>query len=67
MNKLVITYEGKNKTITVEVETPLDISCEAEHNVDTVFQMADAIAELQHGEDFWDKFQIEFVGMDFAK
>ena len=67
MNKLIITYSGSIKTITVEIETPLEISCQAEHNVDTVFQMADAIAELQHGEDFWERFGIDGVSMDFAK
>ena len=67
MRKLIITYTGKIKTITVEVETPLEISCHAEHNVHTIFQMADAIAELQHGEDFFDAFQIEDVSMDFAE
>jgi hypothetical protein len=29
--------------------------------------MADAIAELQFGEDFFDAFQIEDVSMDFAE
>ena len=67
MNKLIITYSGKIKTITVEVETPLEISCQTEENVWTVFSMADAIAELQHGKDFWDKFGIEDVSMDFAE
>jgi hypothetical protein len=67
MKKLIITYSGKIKTVTVEVETPLEISCDAEHNVHTVFQMADAIAELQFGEDFFDAFQIEDVSMDFAE
>lgn len=67
MNKLIITYSGKIKTITVEVETPLEISCQTEEDVWTVFSMADAIAELQHGKDFWDKFGIEDVSMDFAE
>jgi hypothetical protein len=67
MNKLIITYSGKIKTITVEVETPLQISCQTEEDVWTVFSMADAIAELQHGKDFWDKFGIEDVSMDFAE
>ena len=67
MNKLIITYSGKIRTITVEVDTPLEISCDAEHNVHTVFQMADAIAELQFGENFFDAFQIEDVSMDFAE
>jgi hypothetical protein len=67
MNKLIITYSGKIKTITVEVETPLEISCQAEENVWAVFSMADAIAELQHGKDFFDRFEIEDVVMDFAE
>jgi hypothetical protein len=67
MNKLVITYAGKLRTVAVEVETPLEISCNAEHNVNTVFEMADLIAELQFGKDFFEKFQIEDVSMDFAK
>lgn len=67
MNKLVITYAGKLRTVAVEVETPLEISCDAEDNVWTVFTMADAIAELQFGKDFFDVFQIEDVSMDFAK
>lgn len=67
MRKLIITYTGKVKTITVEVETPFEISCQTEENVWTVFSMADAIAELQHGKNFWDKFEIEDVSMDFAK
>lgn len=67
MNKLIITYSGKIKTITVEVETPLEISCQTEENVWTVFSMADAIAELQHGKDFFDRFEIEDVFMDFAE
>ena len=67
MKKLLITYAGKIRTIEVEVETPLEISCNAEENVVNVFQMADAIAELQFGEDFFEKFQIEKISMDFAK
>ena len=67
MRKLIITYTGKVKTITVEVETPLEISCQTEENVWTVFSMADAIAELQHGKDFFDRFEIEDVSMDFAE
>ena len=67
MNKLVITYAGKLRTVAVEVETPLEISCNAEDNVWTVFSMADAIAELQFGKNFFDAFQIEDVSMDFAK
>jgi hypothetical protein len=67
MKKLLITYAGKIRTIEVEVETPLEISCNAEENVVNVFQMADAIAELQFGEDFFEKFQIENISMDFAK
>ena len=67
MKKLLITYAGKIRTIEVEVETPLEISCNAEDNVVNVFQMADAIAELQFGEDFFEKFQIENISMDFAK
>jgi hypothetical protein len=67
MNKLTITYAGKLKTIKVEVETPLEISCNAEDNVWTVFSMADAIAELQFGKNFFEKFQIEDVSMDFAE
>lgn len=45
----------------------MEISCEAEHNVHTVFEMADAIAELQFGQDFFEKFDIQNVSMDFAK
>jgi hypothetical protein len=67
MNKLIITYAGKIRTVNVEVETPLEISCNAEENVITVFEMADLIAELQFGKDFFEKFQIENVSMDFAK
>jgi hypothetical protein len=67
MKKLIITYTGKVKTITVEVETPLEISCQTEENVWTVFSMADAIAELQHGKDFFDRFEIEDVFMDIAE
>jgi hypothetical protein len=67
MNKLIITYAGKVQTVSVEVETPLEISCNAEENVWNVFEMADLIAELQFGKDFFEKFQIEDVSMDFAK
>jgi hypothetical protein len=67
MNKLIITYAGKVRTVSVEVETPLEISCNAEENVWNVFNMADAIAELQFGKDFFEKFQIEDVSMDFVK
>jgi hypothetical protein len=67
MNKLIITYAGKVRTVSVEVETPLEISCNAEENVNNVFEMADLIAELQFGKNFWEKFQIEDVSMDFAK
>lgn len=67
MNKLIITYAGKIRTVSVEVETPLEISCQAEENVWTVFNMADAIAELQFGKDFFEKFQIEDVSMDYAE
>lgn len=67
MNKLIITYAGKIRTVSVEVETPLEISCNAEENVWNVFNMADAIAELQFGKDFFEKFQIEDVSMDFVK
>jgi hypothetical protein len=67
MNKLIITYAGKIRTVAVEVETPLEISCNAEENVNNVFEMADLIAELQFGKDFFEKFQIEDVSMDFAK
>jgi hypothetical protein len=45
----------------------LEISCNAEENVNNVFEMADLIAELQFGKDFFEKFQIEDVSMDFAK
>ena len=67
MNKLIITYAGKVRTVSVEVETPLEISCNAEENVWNVFEMADLIAELQFGKNFFEKFQIEDVSMDFAK
>ena len=67
MNKLIITYAGKVQTVSVEVETPLEISCNAEENVWNVFEMADLIAELQFGKNFFEKFQIEDVSMDFAK
>jgi len=67
MNKLIITYAGKLRTVDVEVETPLEISCHAEENVITVFEMADILAELKFGKNFWDKFQIQDVSMDFAK
>ena len=67
MNKLIITYAGKVRTVSVEVETPLEISCNAEENVINVFEMADILAELQFGKNFWDKFQIQDVSMDFAK
>jgi hypothetical protein len=67
MNKLIITYAGKLRTVNVEVETPLEISCHAEENVITVFEMADLLAELEFGKNFWDKFQIQDVSMDFAK
>jgi hypothetical protein len=67
MNKLIVTYAGNVRTVSVEVETPLEISCHAEENVITVFEMADLIAELQFGKDFFEKFQIENVSMDFAK
>jgi hypothetical protein len=67
MNKLIVTYAGNVQTVSVEVETPLEISCHAEENVITVFEMADLIAELQFGKDFFEKFQIENVSMDFAK
>jgi hypothetical protein len=67
MNKLIVTYAGNVRTVSVEVETPLEISCNAEENVITVFEMADLIAELQFGKTFWDKFQIQDVSMDFAK
>ena len=66
MNKLIITYAGKVRTVSVEVETPMEISCQAEENVWVVFDMADAIAELQFGKDFFEKFQIEDVSMNFA-
>jgi hypothetical protein len=67
MNKLIVTYAGKVRTVSVEVETPLEISCNAEENVWNVFEMADLIAELQFGKNFFEKFQIEDVSMDFAK
>lgn len=67
MKKLLITYAGKIRTIEVEVETPLEISCNAEENVINVFEMADAIAELQFGKNFFEDFQIQNVSMDFAK
>jgi len=67
MNKLIITYAGKLRTVDVEVETPLEISCHAEENVITVFEMADILAELKFGKNFWEKFQIQDVSMDFAK
>ena len=67
MNKLIVTYAGNVRTVSVEVETPLEISCHAEENVNNVFEMADLIAELQFGKNFWEKFQIEHVSMDFAE
>ena len=67
MNKLIVTYSGKVRTISIEVETPLEISCNAEENVWNVFEMADILAELKFGKNFWDKFQIQDVSMDFAK
>ena len=67
MNKLIITYAGKVRTVSVEVETPLEISCNAEENVWNVFNMADAIAELQFGKNFFEKFQIEDVSMNFVE
>ena len=67
MNKLIVTYAGKVRTVSVEVETPLEISCNAEENVWNVFEMADLIAELQFGKNFFEKFQIEDVSMDFVK
>jgi len=67
MNKLIVTYAGKIRTVSVEVETPLEISCNAEENVWNVFEMADLIAELQFGKNFFEKFQIEDVSMDFVK
>ena len=67
MKKLIITYAGKIRTIEVEVETPLEISCNAEENVHTVFEMADAIAEIKYGKNFLNDFLIENISMDFAK
>jgi hypothetical protein len=67
MNKLIVTYAGKVRTVSIEVDTPLEISCNAEENVITVFEMADILAELKFGKNFWEKFQIQDVSMDFAK
>jgi hypothetical protein len=67
MNKLIVTYAGKVRTVSIEVDTPLEISCHAEENVITVFEMADILAELKFGKNFWEKFQIQDVSMDFAK
>ncbi len=67
MNKLIVTYAGKVRTVSIEVDTPLEISCNTEENVITVFEMADILAELKFGKNFWEKFQIQDVSMDFAK
>ena len=67
MRTLIITYAGKVRTVSIEVESPLEISCNAEENVITVFEMADALAELKFGKNFWDKFQIQDVFMDTVK
>jgi hypothetical protein len=67
MNKLIVTYAGKVRTVSIEVDTPLEISCHAEENVITVFEMADILAELKFGKNFWENFQIQDVSMDFAK
>ena len=57
-NYIALFSSANGNDIEIQVESPLEISCEQEDNVHDILDIATIIAKLQYGGNFIEKYEI---------